>query len=466
VVIDGLDVGLPIYCFADPQSLTDRTTQARLAARKWALTSWRGGFGGTTCYDELLPAGPLAQAMTEHKADAAVIVGGDWCCFDPALASRQLALHVDAPQAMKLVVTQAPPGLGAIVTSRDVLGEFAEHGAGFGGALWYNPKKPVIDPIGRDVCLPVPPGVRDTFERFIYDTPTGIAAVRALADAQGTSFDPAATLADFPDPFPDLPSPIRHLTLELTPKREAIGPVAAQHYVALDRPDMPADLAVRVVQQAAAMGDCTIMLGHLGEPTLHPDLRHIVEAAREAGAFAVGVETDLLMPSDEAEALQDLPLDVIAVRFNADTSETYEAVMGVDGFTRAAKNLQRLFERRARCFGAGRSSGPWIVPKLVKVRQNVRELESFFDRWVTIAGHAVIERFDQGNGLAPDLSPVPMDPPKPLPTPLDHRCAYVLSDGKVTRERGDWLGQSAVGEVSRDSLDEIWKRSGCLAEAL
>lgn len=445
--LDGIDVGLPIVTHADPAGLADAHTPTRRSARKWALTAWRGGFGGATCYDELLPAGPLAEAMRAQDADAAVIVGGDWCRFDPDLASGLLERHVSAPEAMKITFTQAPPGLGAICTSRAVLEELGEHGAGFANALWYNPKKPAIDPIGKEVCLPVDPAVRDRFARFIYDTPAGQAAVRD-------------------DESAGAPAVPRHVTLELTPRREVSGPISAQHYVNLGRPDMPVGDAIEIARDVAAIGDATLMLGHLGEPTLHPGFADVIEAAHDAGCFAVGLETDLLCDEPTLDRIASLPLDVVAVRINADTSDTYKRVMAADGFGTVARNLQRLFDAKRARAASPSGRGFWIIPKLVKVTDNVHELESFFDRWVTIGGHAVIERFDTGGGTAPDLSPVPMDPPVPLPTPMDRHCAFILSDGQVTADRSDWLGRAALGSAISQPLREIWQRVDRFAEAV
>ncbi len=479
--IAGFSLTKPVHAFADARvglaGLHD-ADRRRLAARKWALTSWRGGLAGATCYDELLPAAPLVAAMREHQADAAVILGGDWCLFDPALASQQLKTHVDSPDAMKIVFTQTPPGLSPVVTSRGVLEDFARHEAGFGNALGYNPRKPVIDPISREVCLPVPPALRDTFERFVYDTPRGQAVVRQIAEiAENTEFSgyPGIdALADFCASGDFCASCVlSHTWLELTPRREVRGPVTPQHYLTLDRPDMPTAEAIGFAQRFATdFPAATLLIGHLGEPLMHEGLAEVVEAAHAAGVFGLGVETDLLCDQATLERLAALPLDLIVVQINADSGNAYAKVMGADRFKQVAKNLQQLFTltrqpgRPPHLGGAVvRPASPWIVPRLTKVRDNVREIESFFDRWVTIGGVAVIERFDCGHGRAPDLSPVPMDPPTPLRTPLDGRCAYVLSDGRVTAARGDWLGEQSLGGLGERPLHEIWQDARQFAEA-
>lgn len=160
---------------------------SRLAsARVWATSCWRGGLGGACVYDELLPAGPIIAAMGGHDATSAVIVRGDWCVFDPALASRQLAVHVEAPEQLGLCFSQAPPGLGSVVAHRVVLEEIVRgEGGSFGQMLGYSPRRPRLDPIGREVCVPIEPMVRDAGARFVYDLSGSRAVVRRVAAVLG-----------------------------------------------------------------------------------------------------------------------------------------------------------------------------------------------------------------------------------------------------------------------------------------
>src|SRR5688572_19742140 len=78
-----LDSKQSVELLADAQSLRDPHWASRTAGRKWSLASWRGGLGGMTCYDELLPAAPILEALKTHNADAALLVGADWLLVDP-----------------------------------------------------------------------------------------------------------------------------------------------------------------------------------------------------------------------------------------------------------------------------------------------------------------------------------------------------------------------------------------------
>ncbi|MEM7682620.1 MAG: SPASM domain-containing protein [Planctomycetota bacterium] len=437
-------------------------------ARKWALTAWRGGLGQATIYDELMPARPLAEALRRFDAGSALIVRADWCFFDAEFAGRILDRHLQSPSAMKITFSQAPPGLGAVATSRAVLEDLAEHQAGFGAALRYNPAKPAIDPIGRDVNLPVDPAVRSHARRFIYDTPRAIERLRAIAQHLGSRAGTAnaaevvaASLA-YEQGDPDTPAAERYpfhrvpqqLWLELTPERHVHGPIVPQHHLLPDRPAFDPALGDRLWPDLGAVGDAAVLVGGHGEPTLHPDLEPILHQARAAGVMGLGIETDLLGLAERADWLLGLPVDLISVRLNADTAATYEREMGSDRFAEAARTLATLLERRA---GHGR---PWIVPRLVKTPETLADMESFFERWTRAAGHAVIEPFCTVGGRIEDRSPVPMAPPLvegPEPTPK-HRLT-VLSDGSVSLCRDDFLGLALVGDLAHQTLAEAWAQT-------
>lgn len=458
------------------------------AGRKWSLTGWRGGIGGMTSYDELLPAGPVLRLLEQHDADAAVVVRGDWCVFDPALASEQLEVYRSAPESMKLVFSQAPPGLGALVVDRLVLEGLAQHRSTIAQLLCYNPEKPALDPISRDVCVAVPTVVRDRHRRFIYDTPRSAAHLQDIAGRLGQSLRDAdaeqiaacSLEVDSVCPERQLDRLPPYWTIELTPQRPAHGPITPQHHLppgGLPRKPMDTARAVDLVQQLGAQGDVSVMLGGLGDALEHDGWLKVVEAAHDAGVMGIGIETDLLCDDATIEQLRDAPVDAVSVRINADTAAVYEQLMGVDGFKTVLDNLQSLYAPGSRYYrgardGLGNSGGGfgWIVPRLIKVADNLRDMETFFERWMRLAGWAVIDRFDTGRGLIPDLGPVPMQPPRPPgyapPVHRQKRNLTVLSDGALALCGQDWLGRAALGNVADAKLIDLWRGTPRLSESL
>jgi len=423
-------------------------------ARRWASHTWRGGLGGATVFDECLPHAPLIAALDQYEASSAVLLRGEWCLVDPALCGRALALHVEYPDAMKACFTQAPPGLCGIATSRAVLAQLAGHRATFAHVLGYIPTAPVMDPVGKDVNIPIPPEVRDTYCRLIPDTARGRALVARIAAKLGDGLltADAQTVTRAARRIGDAPGLPEHVTIELTPRRAVAGPITPQHYVNFERPDLDPDLAQRLFDQLPP--DACVMLGGLGDPLLHPQWDAIVERANRP----VGIETDLLCDEATIARLLELPVELVVVRLNADRAETYRAVMGEDRFKQALENVQLLFNRRAHAV-------PWIVPKLVKTAETFGDLEGFFDKWVHFAGHAIIEGPRCGCGLMPDLGVAPMTPPDRGPCRQLGKRMNIHSDGVVAQCDQDWLGRGALGDAKIALLEDIWTRAHDAAAA-
>lgn len=513
----------PLHCCVAAEGLTDLYSPMHIAARKWSLTSWRGGLGGSTCYDELLPASALAHAMSEYKADSALIVGGDWPLVDAELCRRVLALHLTNPELLQMTFCQAPPGLSGIVAGRELIEQFAEHHTGFGRILTYNPDRPQADPIGRDVCVQIDPKVRACARRFIYDTKRSAALIDAVADhlEQPLADADASTIvaaAKAVEPEQVLP---RQVTVELTARRPADGPIVPQYHVALERQDMPLDLALRIVSQLGAQGDTVLTLGGLGDALRYEHWRQVVTAGHAAGVLGICIETDLLEEQAVVEQLLDLPIDVVSVRLNADTAETYRLTMcpaaddpgtaipqlsleaaieagvgntigtlpwfpGSDSgptasttnsddstdqkdepFNKVTHNIQHLLRQRNQRWQNTDEAGaptpgavpgmPWVVPRLIKTAVTLKDMEVFFERWLTFCGHAVIEPPSTGCGLMPDMALLDMAPPGRFACRQLPRRMTILADGRVALCDQDWLGSAAAGDTARQPLSEIWQ---------
>ncbi|MBI1335810.1 MAG: hypothetical protein GC164_02480 [Phycisphaera sp.] len=431
----------PLHFFPiKPGHFNDDRTPMRIAARKWSLTAWRGGIGGMTCYDELLPAKPLAEALHHFQGDSALLVGPDWPSVDPELCSKVLALHLTDPVALKMTFSLAPPGLCGVAIASTLLDEMAQQpDATFGRMLAYNPTHPQPDPIGRDVCVQVEASIRSLPHRYIHDTPGSMIRGHEGDDAHQA-----------------LP---QQTTLELTPRRAVTGPVTPQHHVTLDRPDLETALAMRVIDQLATRPDVALTLGGLGDALLHPEWHRIVEHAHNAGVLGIAVETDLLCDETDIERLLSLPIDAVIVNLNADRAVTYEIAMGGDRFNVAIANLEKLLNGRAH--SSRPPNLPWVVPRIVKSKLTLDDMESFFDRWTHFAGHAIIQPATDGCGLIPPgseiLGPVDMTPPARKPCRQVGQRMTIHSDGRVALCDQDWLSQGAIGDARTQSLTEIWQ---------
>ncbi len=463
----------PLEIKVIPHGDLDHAAGLKRRAAAWATTAWRGGLGGATAWDELLPADALHHACETLGITSAVVLGGDWCAIDPVMTSAVLKLHTDAPQVKKLCFAQAPPGLCGVAIAATTLAEMtrAKTHTGFARALAYNPQAPTVDPVSKEACLRISPAVRDLARRFIYDTDEATARLHQLADTLGPAFDIADADAitqatrtlerTQPDTlFNHLPP--AGVLIELTPRRNATGPITPQHHLTFNRPDMQRDTIDALAPQCHGI---PVVLGGVGDALLHADWRHAVKTLQNDRVSALAVETDLLGGAADADALIEANVDVVIVRINADTGATYRKVMGIDAYETVLKGIERLLNHAL----AHPDTAPRVVPRLTKVADNTAEMETFFERWWQLAGHAHIERFSTvGTGthaLLEDQSPVPMNGPWRTPDPHQRKQRLtVLSNAELVLCSHDILGRASLGNASQRPLLKLWQDVATLAD--
>ncbi|MHC4993719.1 MAG: radical SAM protein [Planctomycetota bacterium] len=438
--------------------LADKATPARRAARKFAPRAWRGGLGGATVWDEILAPAAMVDALQAVGAAAGLLVGADWPLVDPDLCAGLIERRLSEPEQLRLVFNQAPPGLAGCVIERSLLEELIESGAMIGSLLDYQPRVPQGDPIGKAPCVQIEPAVRDASIRLTHDWPRYAQPLNQLAtntspddllELSATQIVQRLVGADTHEAWPN------ELTLEITTARAARGPLApAAEAIGAARPDLTVQQAVAIFEQVAREPDVALTLGGVGDPLLHPDWSAIVQAAHDAGIHGIHVRTDLIVDEDTLRKIIAAPIDVISVSLNADTPETYRALMGADEHARVVRNIEWLLNNRN---GQGAAGLPWVAPRLAKTAANVAELEDFFDRWTYFAGHAVIESPPTGCGATEDLSVMPMAPPVREPCRQLRRRVTVHADGAVAMCDQDWRGRGRLGAGA--DLRDAWQNA-------
>ena len=447
-----------------PAAVTDKFTPMRQSARKWAMINWRGGLGGATCYDELLPPLPIYEAAKAHGGDAVILVGGDWPLVDPDYCEKTLAIHLEHPKDLQMTFNQAPPGLSGVVICTDLLKQMSESdGASFGNMLAYVPSHPQADPIGRDICYAIPPAVRSVAQRFIYDNTRSI----AMMDQLDIDWD-NATATEIVSAMQPPQSMPQQVSIELTPKRICNGPLIPQHHVEFNRQPMSMHTLERMLKSLPP--ESLVTFGGLGDAMLHDQWIDAINLAKDAGVFGIHIQTDLQGTPQQVEKLLRLPIDIVSVRINADTSATYEKLCSPGdpqhNFKHLTDNLQWLLNERNRRWQSpefdNKPGIPWLLPTLIKVSDNLKDMETFFDRWTHYTQQAVILPAQSGCGLMPEMSPVKMAPPTRMACRQVSRRVTILSDGTVAQCDQDWLGKAPLGKLDDNtmSLPQLWEDKG------
>jgi len=492
-----------------PLPLTPRPAglDARVrSSRQWNLHAWRGGAGQTTCFDEEYHPAALAQAVRETAADHLLIVHSHSILLDVSIASALIAHHFQKNHEMRVTYTPCAPGLSGMVLQSGIVQEMGEKNVVPGQLLGYDPAAPTFDTLIRDACMQVDPALSKIPNRFCVDTERSWRMVvqlmeeekgtrgqgdkvtrrqgevkeadftlspchlvtlspAALALAAARSVAPGVTDLSRVYPFP------RELEIELTPRRLTAPPGAAPASVDLrstaeldmGRPRATAkselDPQHWITWLAGQQFPDDLLLtfaGH-GDPLLYPHLLEVLRAARKAkggGPLAICVQTDLV--TDDLRpllaAIDENLFDVLSITAYGYTAATYAKVARVDLHGQFARNLSQLAP-----IISGRGGVPLVVPRILKVRETIPELEVFFDAWIRQAGWAVIDYPTDLAGAVPFAGVVDMAPPKRKACRRIWERLLILSNGVALPCDQDIDAKLPLGNIISHTFTDFWQ---------
>jgi len=422
-------------------------------AQKWA-DGWRGGLMQSCSFDRGFHGATVERLCEEFDWPAVLLIDPAAGLVDPALVDALLD-HAAAQPSHDLVFSPAAPGLCGVFLRRSLVSSLASGNMHPGRALHYVPTHPILDPLGRDASAPTPPRLARTSQSFLLDTARRVDHVTDACSGINAELLEADALSildrlDAHEACARLP---REVVLELTTRR-ATKPIYSPHaHLTLDRPDLTRDKARVLFTELAGGSDTRLILAGVGDPLLHENLFAILDVATECGLRTIAIETDLMgVSADVIDRLASAAVDVVTVHIPALTPATYTRVMGADALPSVIENVRRLLGARQT---AGRVA-PLLVPTFTKLRQNLPEMEAWYDQWLNALGHAVIVGPSEFAGQIPSVAVSDVSPPLRRACVRLRSRLTVLCDGSVVSCEQDVLGTNTLGRIGRNSIGDIW----------
>jgi radical SAM protein with 4Fe4S-binding SPASM domain len=240
-----------------------------------------------------------------------------------------------------------------------------------------------------------------------------------------------------------------HLKLELTNYCNLACPICPHSQMRREVGYMRPELFRRIVEQAAPELEFAY-LHHLGESLFHGQVGELVRAGRATGA-AMGLSTNAtFLDERKARALLESGIDFLVISLDGATAETYERVRVGGALAVTARNVRRFLELR-RTLGAATD----VVVQLIVTPLNRHEVERFAAEWRGAGAQVMIKQARDwaGQVVMPGLRApsVLRAPCKMLWTELT-----VLWDGAVVPCANVYERENLLGDLSRQSLDEVW----------
>lgn len=463
---------VPVQMVQVPGSFRDAAAGAIAVSRLWADSMWGGGLGGATVFDEMLAPRALVAAMDRCGVTAGLVVGGDWpmVLVDGDAGIAGIVARFDALGRRGIVFGDAPPGLSPCCIGRDAAAFLAERGSGATvGAMAGLRGRWAYDLRGApNWVVRAPFAARIATVRSIFDSPRAKIRMRRglepLLPPEG-SIRPGwlEIVPALERQYTVLPSfSPQHLKVELCTGRYASGTASPHRYGTIQRRPMTFALLERILRQIADARDVCVTFGGLGDPMRHPDLPTFIRMARQAGARAIHVRTELLAPTGAIEAMLHAGVDVVSVEVHAACRETYRTTMGVDRFEDCMANIRRVLQLRSTPSGCDPDlfGLPFVVPRMQRRSDTVADLAAFAAEWSSL-GTAVLEGPTLAivDGEVATHADRLADATTPARTQRRElwRRLEVFSDGGVPTAECDILGQTAVATLDRTPLLEAWR---------
>jgi hypothetical protein len=355
-------------------------------ARTLSDRCWRGGPANLTVWDELWRPADLQRLMQTHGADAALLLGPDWCAIDPVLTESIIDRHRESPEMHPVTFSPAAPGLAPCVISRELVVQLAEREstartfATIGGVLGYVPALPRPDPIAKPPCVEAPLELRDAGRRLIADSDEVATAI--LACMKGSA-DPAAV---------DARTMLNAVTAPGSTVREVVIDVRGNASIEVLREKLAAACSSHMERARAV----TIVADE--DSVVAGRVQQMLAQASTSGAAVIHLKTglaidiDRVLPLLEAIIGMERAVVIVSVPMVAGTAATYRKLTGRDGYDDMVHNVRRLI-RAARSAGDGIPGMPrlWVVPRITRCDAVYGELEAFYDQWLMEAGACVID---------------------------------------------------------------------------
>lgn len=223
------------------------------------------------------------------------------------------------------------------------------------------------------------------------------------------------------------------------------------------------DLYIRLIDEGAEKGLCSIKFNYLGEPLMNPKLIDMIQYAKEKGVIDVMFNTNAtLLTEKNTRRLIEAGLDKLFFSFDSPYRDHYNHIRVNANYDKVLRNIQRFHEIRKEMG----SVKPFTRVSMVRMKENDREWEDFkklFEPIVdAVAWVDYIEHNNQKSGaeksvhLAEPIQTPPAGGGKKFCCPQLWQRMFVHPDGVVTVCCVDSARSLSVGTIHGKSVEEIW----------
>lgn len=200
-----------------------------------------------------------------------------------------------------------------------------------------------------------------------------------------------------------------------------------------------------------------------GEPLMHPRLFDQIERAKGRGVPNLGISTNgTLLDDRRRRALLASPLDTLMIAIDGTSASVYERIRISDrhGFDEVVENA-RTFLASKRSHGR---ATPHTILSIIVMEETQAQLDEFRAFWLRAGADEVLfkpfttwgAQTDDFAGLVAPESEAPVGPGRVHPCAHLWESLVIAWNGVVVPCCYDYDAKEALGDITRQSLREIW----------
>jgi len=256
--------------------------------------------------------------------------------------------------------------------------------------------------------------------------------------------------------LPKLKNFPERVTIELTNRCNLACTMCPRHLMEGNLGSMSFDLFKKIIDEISGYKPVALIPFMRGESMLHRDFIPMMEYAKSKDIGPIQIATNASMMKKEiAEALVDLEIDFVSFSIDSIDPETYAEIRVHGKLEKVLANIEHFINYRAK----KKSVLPEIQVSVVKTGQNQDQVDGFVKHWQGKVDR--IRVFEQhtsdGNFGSIGTLKDKFKFDRRLPCHKVFNEISIYWNGEIALCCHDWDRKNSIGNVSENSIAEIWK---------
>lgn len=222
--------------------------------------------------------------------------------------------------------------------------------------------------------------------------------------------------------------------------------------------NMHFELFKKIVDEINKHNITKVWLHLFGDPLMHPEIEKFCSYMKQNTSIKdIGFSTNcVLLDKDMSKKIINSGLDRIRLCLDGISKDTYEHIRILSDFEKVVNNITNFLELRN---SLGKDK-PVVELQIIHMKNTEKEIEEFKKHWEPLLKESDIlhvQKFINFGGQVGDLSVKNKPFINKLPCLRLWNSLSICWDGKVTACCYDSDEKLVIGDLNKETIEEIWK---------